>query len=134
VYTSDESGRSQVYVRRFPSLKDKTPVASDEAEEPVWARNGRELFYVRGTAPNDWLVAHDVAPDGAIAPTARPLFRRFSLRLLEHNPIPGFDVSPDGRRFLFAQDPDTPPPPPPDQIHIVLNWVEELKAKVPSGR
>ena len=134
VYTSDESGRGQVYVRRFPSLADKTPVAADEANEPVWARSGRELFYVRGSAPNDWLVAHDVAPDGAIAPAARPLFRRLSLRLVDSNPVPGFDVSPDGRRFLFAQDPDTPPPPPPDQIHIVLNWVEELKAKVPSGR
>ena len=43
-----------------------------------------------------------------------------------------FDVSLDGQRFLFVRLVTEPVPPPPSQMHVVLNWFEELKAKVPS--
>ena len=44
-YTSDESGREEVYVQAFPALGQKTPVSTRGGQEPVWAANGRELFY-----------------------------------------------------------------------------------------
>jgi serine/threonine-protein kinase len=133
-YSSDESRRLEVYVRRFPSLTDRKPVSSEGGTNVVWARNGRELFYVRGaSADTQELVVHQIGPDGAIAQPGRSLFRLAPLRVLTALPYPGFDVTPDGRRFVFVRSPDTPQPPAPNQIHLVFNWFEELKARVPAG-
>jgi hypothetical protein len=46
--------------------------------------------------------------------------------------VHGFDVSEDGR-FLFTRYADTPPPPA-THIHVIENWLEELKQKVPAQR
>lgn len=47
-----------------------------------------------------------------------------------------YDVSPDGKRFLLLMDAETATgaKPAPPEIHLVLNWAEELKAKVPAGK
>jgi hypothetical protein len=47
-YLSDESGRPEVYVQAFPRPGGKWQVSTDGGGEPVWARNGRELFYRNG--------------------------------------------------------------------------------------
>jgi serine/threonine-protein kinase len=136
-YTSDETGRAEVYVRQFPSLAGRRPVSTEGGREPVWARNGRELFYLRGSGPSTdtlEMVVHDVGSDGAIAPAGRPLFRLGPIRAGINTPVPGFDVTPDGKRFIFPQFSDTSLGPPPKQIHVVFNWFEELKAKVPTGK
>ena len=130
-YASDETGRYEITVRRFPSLEGRRQVSTDGGSNVVWARDGRELFYVRGTPDVHELVAHDVGPDGTIAPVVRPLFRLAPLRLLPGIGLPGFDVAPGGRRFLFVQSPETPALPAPSVIHLVENWFDELKAKVP---
>ncbi len=44
-----------------------------------------------------------------------------------------YDVTPDGQRFLMLK-PSEQAPAAPTQINVVLNWFEELKQKVPSGR
>ena len=45
--------------------------------------------------------------------------------------FPDYDVSPDGQRFLMLKATDQPAP---TQINVVLNWFEELKQKVPTGK
>ncbi|MGE5360892.1 MAG: hypothetical protein ACM3NQ_17890 [Bacteroidales bacterium] len=45
-----------------------------------------------------------------------------------------FDVAPDGQRFYVAQPVVAAPPPPVTHINVVINWFEELKAKVPPAR
>ena len=113
------------------------PVSTEGGREPVWARNGRELFYLRGGGSSTdtlEMVVHDVGPDGTIAPTGRSLFRLGPIRAGIMSRVPGFDVTPDGKRFVLAQFSDTPFPPPPKQVHVVFNWFEELKAKVPTGK
>jgi hypothetical protein len=47
--------------------------------------------------------------------------------------LPNYDVSPDGQRFLMLKstESDTNAP---TQINVVLNWFEELKKKVPTGK
>src|SRR5262249_44958019 len=47
-YQSDESGRWEIYVRPFPSPGGKVQISTEGGAEPVWARNGRELFYRNG--------------------------------------------------------------------------------------
>jgi eukaryotic-like serine/threonine-protein kinase len=133
-YTSDETERPEVYVREFPSLQNRRPVSTDGGINPVWSREGRELFYLRGTSPESQeLVARDVSPDGAIGPVVKTLFRLAPLRLLRGTALPGFDVHPDGRRFVFVQSPEITPSPAPTVIHLVENWFEELKRLVPTG-
>ena len=47
-YTSDESGRYEVYVQPFPGPGAKWKISTEDGNEPVWARNGREIFYRNG--------------------------------------------------------------------------------------
>jgi len=45
-------------------------------------------------------------------------------------PGAGYCVAPDGRSFYTTQVIPTPPPPPVTHIHLILNWLEEVKAKL----
>ena len=48
------------------------------------------------------------------------------------NPVRGYDVTPDGRRFLMLDMKVDQPPPPATHMIVVLNWLEELKRRVPA--
>ncbi len=70
-YVSDESGRDEVYVRPFPSLDGKWQVSTSGGNEPVWARNARELFF--GMSGGGFgHVDYDVSPDGRFVMVVRP--------------------------------------------------------------
>src|SRR5262249_11437151 len=45
-YSSDESGQPEIYVQRYPSGLDRSPVSSQGGSEPQWRADGRELFYL----------------------------------------------------------------------------------------
>jgi Tol biopolymer transport system component len=126
----------QVIVTSFPGLTNRQQLSPEGGRSPVWSRDGRELFYKRGTwAKQDYeLVVHNVAADGTISPIAKPLFRLAPMRLRVAAPVPAYDITPDGQRFLFVQEVDLTLMPSPNQIHIIENWFEELKAKVPTGK
>jgi eukaryotic-like serine/threonine-protein kinase len=127
-YVSDESGRVEVYVQPYPGQGGKWQISTEGGTEPVWNRNGRELFYRSG----DKMMAVDVSTQpGFAASTPRMLFEgRY-----EHPPVPlhNFDVSPDGQHFLMLKPVDQEQAAP-TQINVVLNWFEELKQKVPTGK
>jgi serine/threonine-protein kinase len=123
-YISDESGRYEVYVRPFPGPGEKWQISTQGGAEPVWSRDGQELFYRN----EDRLMAVDV--------TTQPAFRAGKPRLLFERQYyrgwadcPHYDVSTDGHRFVMIQ---------PGQetglrhIDVVLNWSEELKRLVPT--
>ena len=100
-YVSDEAGQAEVYVQPFPGPGRKWRISTDGGGLPVWARSGRELFYRRGDAMMS--VEVTTAPSFAVK-TPRVLFKYTSSS--------GFDVSPDGQRFLMigaAPDPASPP-------------------------
>jgi eukaryotic-like serine/threonine-protein kinase len=127
-YQSDRSGRPEVYVQPFPGPGEPSQVSTDGGTEPVWAHNGRELFFRQGEKVMAAQV--DFAPAFA-ASRPRLLFEgRYEVSFL----VSGqrfYDVSPDGQRFLMVKS-DTPTTP--RQLHLVVNWFEELKRLVPSGR
>jgi eukaryotic-like serine/threonine-protein kinase len=56
-YESTESGRNEVYARPFPGSGAKSQISTQGGTEPVWSRNGRELFYLNG----DKMMAVDTA-------------------------------------------------------------------------
>jgi serine/threonine-protein kinase len=68
-YTSDESNRHEVYIRPFPGPGMKQQVSGEGGSEPLWARNGKQLFYRR--QDQVWVV--DVRIDGGLT-TGKPRF------------------------------------------------------------
>ena len=116
-YVSDESGREEVYVVPFPGSGGRWPISTDGGSRPLWARNGRELFYRNG----DRTMAVTVTSDATFSATKpRFLFEAKAVSYLWLN----WDVTPDGD-FLMIEpgESDTPP----TQINVVLNWLQEIR-------
>jgi serine/threonine-protein kinase len=118
-YSSDESGRREVYVRAFPDVDaGKWAVSTDGGHSPRWSPDGRELFYMDGST----VLAVPVEAEGASFATGAPtaLFSGPFDATQDSN----FDVSPDGSSFVMVEaDPDTRP----NRLQVVLHWAEELK-------
>jgi Tol biopolymer transport system component len=118
-YSSNESGRYEVYVRPYPGPGQKRVVSTDGGGEPRWRADGRELFYRQ----NDSILAVDVTLGSDVAVLApRVLFRgQYKLEQGEQS----WDVLPDGKTFVMIQDFSKPR----TALTIVQNWFEELKKK-----
>jgi Tol biopolymer transport system component/predicted Ser/Thr protein kinase len=122
-YVSNESGRQEVYVQSFPGPGRKWPISNEGGREPLWARNGTELFYRVG----DKMLAVDV--------TTSPSFSAGKPKVLfegryRRGGRAAYDIAPDGQRFLMV----TEPQPPPMQLHVVLEWFEDLKSRTRSAK
>jgi Tol biopolymer transport system component len=122
-YVSDESGNPEVYVRPFPDVASaRWQVSLSGGSLPVWAPNGRELFYLTGQQE---LASVAVTPGGTFsAAEPRVLFSASAYNLATS--AGGYDVSPDGRRFLMVR-PLTGPTE--TELVLVQNWFEDLKAR-----
>jgi Tol biopolymer transport system component len=120
---------STVYVQPFPANGVTHQVSrDDDGHHPIWSRDGRELIYVPGPGR---LVSTQV--------TARPAFGITPPTELHAAGLMGppsivrnHDIMPDGSRFLGLVGVDREQSQTGRQLHVVLNWFEELKAKVPS--
>lgn len=132
-YESNQSGRSEVYVQPFPGPGRRELVSTDGGGQPVWARNGRELFYrASGPGPMMRMMAVDVTLGHVFtAGRARVLWEAMRARYPGGTGGRTYDVSPDGRRFLMIQQRDSAPQPPVTHVVLVQNWLEELKRLVP---
>jgi Tol biopolymer transport system component len=128
-YISDESGRKEVYVQPYPGPGGKSQISTEGGVEPLWNRNGRELFYRSGKK----MMAVEIATKPSFsAGTPKVLFEG-QYQSLPTLSTPNYDVSPDGQRFLMLK-PTEQAQAAPTQINVVLNWFEELKQKVPRGK
>jgi serine/threonine protein kinase len=125
-YSSDESGRLEVYVRPFPDGRGKWLISTEGGREPLWARDGEELFYRTG---GKLMTVAIETESSFVAGKPRLLFEwEFDSREMTPFGSPNYDVSPDGRFLMIKPDPS----PPSAQINFILNWFEELKRLVPS--
>jgi Tol biopolymer transport system component len=98
-YSSDESGRLEVYVQSFPGPGPKWHISSDGGADPRWSHDGKELFYV---ANDRRLMAVSVKLNGAFEHgTPVPLFDT-GMPPWWYEARNVYDVRPDGR-FLFMQ-------------------------------
>jgi len=115
-YWSNETGRTEVYVRPFSGSGGKTRVSSNGGLLPRWSRDGRQLFYMDGDRT---LFVVDVKI-GARFEAGRP-------RRVVEAPLHighGFDAAADGR-FVVVK----PPPIEPYRLVVAPNWAEEMAAK-----
>jgi len=128
-YQSDESGRNEIYVRPFPSVDaGRWQVSTSGGSRPVWARNGRELFYLDDRFR---LIAVPVQ-GGATFAGGNPVML-FDLPSTPTATARTYDVAPDGRflviKFQQADKSSNEP-----MLNVVLNWSDELKRLVPQAK
>jgi Tol biopolymer transport system component len=122
-YTSDESGQYEIYVRPASGEGAKWQLSSEGGEEPVWSKNGHELFYRNGPK---WI---------AVEVTTEPQFKAGTPHMLFEGPylnVPGvsYDVAADGRFLMLEENYKQPTT---TQLQVILNWSEEVKRRIPAG-
>jgi serine/threonine-protein kinase len=123
VYVSDDSGNYEVYVRPFPGPGPRTQVSAGGGTEPTWSRDGRHLYYRNVLR----LIEIDVTLGPAISLGARR--QAFSLTNGSQESArrtgPSYDLSPDGRRIVFAQPTGSEA-----KLVVVVNWFTEVRRKL----
>ena len=129
-YESNESGQYQVYVRPFPKVDSgRWQISTAGGTRPLWARNGRELFYVDG---KDTLTSVPVQTGGLTFSAGAPA-KVFDAKIFPVGRT--YDVSADGQRFLLIKDSvgaGEASTTSTASMVVVLNWTEELKQRVPA--
>ena len=120
-FSSDESGKSEIYVQSFPVVGGRSVVSSDaapgSAKSPTWRPDGHELFYVRGSE----IVAVPVTTDGSFSFGTPTVLFSVSVTVTS----PDFSVTKDGQRILTNEF----PPADPSKIgaRLIQNWPGALK-------
>jgi serine/threonine-protein kinase len=127
-YCSTESGRPEVYVQPWPGPGPKIQISAEGGSDPVWRRDGRELFYRVG----DKMMAVAVTTQvGFKAAKPQLLWEgHYSHGMSSSCGPPGatsanYDVTNDGQRFLMVQDIDQDAVS--TRVVVVLNFAQELK-------
>jgi eukaryotic-like serine/threonine-protein kinase len=130
-YASNESGRHEVYVQPFPALDARVQVSTDGGGQPVWSRDGRELFY---RSPTHVTATRMTSRSPAAFSSPQPLFAD-SFEHPQSGSHFSIDVAPDGRFLLLARpvrtDLSAPRGP---EIQVVLNWADELERLAPTRK
>lgn len=145
-YVSDESGRNEVYVRRYPS-GDRLAVSTDGGDGPVWRRDGKELFFqgaynasAGATSPTygvGKLLAVSVSAEGNTLQFAKPVVL-FDLKTkgptgdsvqysASDNTGQRWDALPDGQHFVMSRGAD---PQGAREIVLVQHWFDELRSRL----
>ena len=130
-YQSNESGQNEIYVRPFPDTdRGRWQISTGGGTRPLWARSGKELFYL---GPSGAVMSTSVE-DGSTFRAGNPT-RLFEGPYFANLNAAGrtYDVSPDGQRFLMIKEgASTDATSAPREIVVVQNWTEELKRLVPA--
>ena len=128
-YESDESGRFEVYIRPFPAVDEgKWIISRAGGTRPLWAPDGRELFFVE---PGERLMAVPIHTTDTTVSLGRPE----ALANLPPDPARlgrNYDVSPDGRFIVVRQAGVTDDPSSAHRVVIVQHWLPELLRLVPT--
>ncbi len=129
-YQSDSSGPIEVYVRPFPNVGGgQWLVSTAGGTRPLWARNGKELFYVGADGA---LLGVPVEASGATWNAGTPMKILEGRYYAGDNAGRAYNVSPDGRRFLMIKAPGSDASAVPPALIVVQHWNEELERLVPA--
>jgi serine/threonine-protein kinase len=124
-YVSDETGQWELYVRPFPNVEDgKWQVSTETGVSPVWAPDSRKLFFRPLSLRLNAMMEVPLQTEPVFAAGIPSVL--FDAEPYIFGWSRGYDLSPDGKRFLMIKRKQ------PTQFVIVLNWFEELKRLVPT--
>ena len=121
-YTSDESGRCEVYLVPFPDFGIKTRISIDGGSEPVWSRDGR-LYYRSGSSVMAAQI--DLAARARIGEPRRIADGPYQPGAVAG--LPNYDVAADGRVLMIAQ---TAAQAQPDRLSVTVNWFADLTSRL----
>ncbi|MHC4507779.1 MAG: serine/threonine-protein kinase [Planctomycetota bacterium] len=124
-YDSAETGQVEVYVRPFPGPGGITKVSTEGGYEPLWSRDGKELFYRCG----DKMMALTIETEPELKPGVPKELFKGQFRGAPTYLGLTYDLAPDGRLIMIQEDQESAKP----TINVVLNWFEELEQLVPTG-
>jgi serine/threonine-protein kinase len=123
-YTSDESGRDEVYVAQFPGPGERIQISPDGGDGPLWSHDGRALFY---RATDGRFMSLDVALGAHLGLSNRhALFSAVGFTTDRTHPT--YDLTPDDKRFLFVRPPADP------DLEVTLHWFDEIAPRLKRGR
>jgi len=119
-YTSNVSGPTEIWVRAYPGPGAAFRVSPSGGREPVWAPNGRELYYVE----EDRLMAVPIQP-GPEFRFGKPVQLFAGMEMAQAQP-PNYDVGRDGRFVVLkaSQRAEAGPP-----FHVIVNWTSKLERR-----
>jgi hypothetical protein len=131
-YASTEAARGgawNVFVEPLPQTGAKYQVSTMTASTPVWSNDGKRLYF----AFTNRVYGADVHSSPGFS-ASEPIELDAAGSIPSTPPTRHFDVLPDGRLLVVipGTDPSTRQATP--RVQVVLNWIEEVKAKVPIGR
>jgi eukaryotic-like serine/threonine-protein kinase len=142
-YNSNEAAAagavtSHIFVQPFPPTGAKYQVSTETSMGPLWSGDGKQLFYSLGPVPMaSRLVAVDIVQtqQGFSVGKASPASIEDAASMDLGSNVRNYDIAPNGKQFVVvivspaARAASTVRGRP--QINVVLNWLEELKQRVP---
>jgi hypothetical protein len=130
-YRSNESGRFEIYVQRFPAGRGgKWQVSAGGGMYVIWSNNGRELFY---ETLDDHIVVVDYTVTGDSFVPAKP--RLWSEKRIYYPGSSNLTLAPEGKHFAVVPMPEGAGPEK-GTVHVTFlqNFLDELRRRIPSGR
>ncbi len=127
-YASDESGRSEIYVRPFPLAADsgKWTVSNGGGVTPRWRRDGKELFFLTTNLRTVMVAAVTHTPSFATSIPVPAFSASVQINAATSGAGSSWDVTPDGTKFLLPTvETQTGAAQPP--VRVVLNWTAGLR-------
>jgi Tol biopolymer transport system component len=127
-YSSEESGRPEVYVRALASDQGKWQVSSGQGVSPAWSADGSELFF-RSLDGSMQVVQVETGAPTFRAGRPQPLFTG---DFTYASSVNYYAVAPDGQHFVMFRGEEGQARESHDQVRLVLGWLDELDRSVGS--
>ena len=127
-YTSDEGGRSDVFVRPFPGPGGKWQISSAGGNAPQWSGDGKQLFFQSRVPSQIWVA--EISTKGSSFAAGPP--RAWSSQIISDDWF--FAMAKDGKRAVVFQIPSVEPSP--SAVHVVFleNFSGEVRRLIPEGK
>ena len=128
-YVSDETDRDEVYVRPYPGPGQRIPISMGGGRDPRWSPDGRELFYRSGRTV--MVVTIEKEPSFNATRPKRVFTGPYASYLDSASTVQAwYDISPDGQHFLMIENTSSQND---VELHVILDWDQELKRLVPTN-
>jgi serine/threonine-protein kinase len=122
-YATDESGRSEVFVRAFPGPGGPWQISADGGSDPVWTRSGKELLYRH----RDSIMAVEISTESGFTPSKPTRVTKLLDEPFDHYWGRNYDVTADGKQFLMVKTRDEAMQA--THINLVLHWLDQLRSR-----
>jgi serine/threonine-protein kinase len=116
-YTADPTGRTEIWVRPVTGGGGAVRISPNGGTEPIWSRDGRELYYLEDRKVMSVAVSTGAQFD------FKPAVELFTTTVIRGQQPPSYDVTPDGR-FVMITAEDTAEVP----MTVLVNWSALLGA------